>query len=192
MNQQIKYGIFVAAAFFLSGCATIVSGSTQKVAVTSQPSGAKVTADGKMTATTPTDFTLERKSDHTLEFSKDGYKTATVLLKRTMNGMGFGNVLLGGIIGIGVDAVSGADNKLVPERVDVVLESGEGFSESPKFVAKVDQDFYEKNILKPTQDRAEKKEEKIREADKKELATTDKTAVKTNFGPKPVVAPAAH
>ena len=182
MIQKAKCTIFLLVACLLSGCATIVSGTNQKVSVTSQPSGAKVIADGKMTATTPTDFTLERKSDHTLEFSKDGYKTAAVMLKRTMNGMGFGNALVGGVIGIGVDMVSGADNKLIPERVDLRLEEGQGYSESPKFIAQVDQDFYDKNILKPSQDRAKKEEAKKEAAAKKE-ADTPKTGVATNFSP---------
>ncbi len=187
-------GLFfvLIAAFGLSGCATIVSGTNQKVSVTSQPSGAKVTADGKMSATTPTDFTLERKSDHTLEFSKEGYKSATVLLKRTMNGMGFGNALVGGIIGVGVDAVSGANNKLIPERVDVALETGTGFSESPRFIAQVDQDFYDKNILKPVQDRAKREDEKKLKETKKEEILSAETGPTTNFSPKTAVSPSPN
>lgn len=173
--------MFASLVFILSGCATIVSGTTQKVSVTSQPSGVKVTADGKMTATTPTDFTLERKSDHTLEFSKEGYKSATVMLKRTMNGMGFGNVLVGGVVGIGVDAISGANNKLVPERVDVKLEEGQGYSESPRFIAQIDQDFYDKNILKPAQERTRKDEEKKMEAANKEQMNSLKKEPTSNF-----------
>ena len=182
MIQGTKYTVFLLMALLLSGCATIVSGTNQKVSVTSQPSGAKVTADGKTTSITPTDFTLERKSDHTLEFSKEGYKNAVVMLKKTMNGMGFGNALVGGVIGIGVDMVSGADNKLIPERVDLKLEEGQGYSESPKFIAQVDQDFYDKHILKPAQDTAKKEEAKKEAAAKKE-ANASKTGVVTNFSP---------
>ncbi len=184
MKKAIGFVFILITALGLSGCATIVSGTTQRVAVTSQPTGAKVTADGKMTSTTPTDFTLERKTDHALEFSKEGYKTATVMLKRTMNGMGFGNALVGGMIGVGVDMVSGADNKLIPERVDLKLEEGQGYSESPKFVAQVDQDFYDKSILKPAQDRAKKEEEKKRKETEKENSGTNKTETVTNFSPK--------
>ena len=181
MIQGTKYGVFVlTASLLLSGCATIVSGTNQKVSVTSQPSGAKVTADGKMTSTTPTDFTLERKSDHTLEFSKEGYKTATVMLKRTINGMLAGNILIGGIIGTGVDAISGANNKLIPERVHIALEQGEGYSESPKFVAKADQDFYDQHILKSSQDTAKKEEAKKEAVANKETAASQ-TSATTNF-----------
>jgi hypothetical protein len=162
-------------AISMTGCATIVSGTTQKVSVTSQPSGAKVTADGKTTSTTPTDFTLERKNDHTLEFSKDGYKSSTVMLKKTINGMLAGNILIGGLIGTGVDAVSGANNKLIPERVDVTLEEGQGYSEVPKFASQADADFYEKAILKTA------KSQKTNE--KKAETVTQKIPAQTNFSP---------
>ena len=185
--KKVSYILLVFVALFSSGCATIVSGTNQKVSVTSQPPGAKVTADGKMTATAPTDFTLDRKSDHTLEFSKEGYKTATVMLKRTINGMLAGNILLGGLIGTGIDAVSGANNKLIPERVDIALEQGEGYSESPKFLAQKDQEFYEKSILKPAQDTA-KKEEAKKEAVTKKESVPSKSGPVTNFSPKSATA----
>ena len=185
MKKAVNLFVVAVAAFGLTGCATIVSGTTQKLNVTSQPSGADAKADNNMTSKTPATFTLDRKSDHAIEISKDGYKTTTVLIKRAMNGMGFGNVLIGGIVGIGVDAVSGANNKLVPERVDVALEQGSGYSESPKFMAQVDQDFYDKNILKPSQDKARKEEVKKQESVKPEVAAA------TNFSSKtPSIVPA--
>lgn len=162
-----------SVSMLFAGCATIVSGTTQKVSVNSQPTGAKVTADGKTTATTPTDFTLERKSDHTLEFSKDGYKNVTIMLKRTINGMLAGNILIGGLIGTGIDAVSGANNKLIPERVNVRLEEGQGYSEVPQFVDQKDAEFYEKAILKPAQDK--------KVSEKKAEAEVVRTPAQTNF-----------
>ncbi len=143
-------------SFAVSGCATIVSGTTQKISVTSQPSEAIAKVDNNTSSKTPASFTLDRKNDHTIEIAKDGYKTATVLIKRSLNGMAFGNVLIGGIIGGGVDMVSGANNKLIPERVDVVLEEGTGYSDVPKFASAKDAEFYEKNVLKPSQKAPEK------------------------------------
>ncbi len=132
----------------LSGCATIVSGTTQKLNVETTPSGATAKVSNGMSAQTPTVFVLERKRDYSIEISKDGYKTVNVMLRRTFNGMMTGNLLLGGIIGGGVDAVSGASNKIVPERINLVLEEGQGIAEMPKFSAPKDQEFYEKSILK--------------------------------------------
>jgi hypothetical protein len=135
-------------AGYVSGCATIVSGTTQKLSVTTQPSGAIAKVDNNITAQTPGTFTLERRSDHTIEISKEGYKTATVLIKRTFNGMATGNVLIGGIIGGGIDAASGATNKLIPERIDIILEPGTGYSDIPKFANVKDAEFYQKSILR--------------------------------------------
>lgn len=131
----------VASLFLLTGCATIASGTTQKVSVSSNPSGAMAKADGTHAALTPTVFTLERKSDHTIEISKDGYRTSTVILRKAFNGMTTGNILIGGIIGGGVDAMSGAMYKLVPERVDVTLEKAE-----PEDAAAPIQQDIQKNI----------------------------------------------
>jgi hypothetical protein len=116
----------IALVPFLTGCATVMSGTTQKVPVSSDPTGAVARVDGGISATTPTIFNLERKSDHTIEISKDGYKTAIVAVRRALNGAVWGNILAGGIIGTAVDMSNGANQKLVPDRVDVVLEKGEG------------------------------------------------------------------
>jgi len=163
----------VSIGFFISGCATIVSGTTQKIAVTSNPSDAIAKADNTTTMKTPALFTLDRRNDHILEISKEGYKTATVLIKRTFNGATAGNILIGGIIGTGIDMASGSANKLVPERVDLVLEPGTGHSDTPKFASQKDADYYEKNILKTP------KTPEIRQE-----TAASKTAVVTNFSPK--------
>jgi PEGA domain./Repeat of unknown function (DUF1388). len=99
-----------------------MTGTTQKVCVTSNPSGAVAKVDGGMAAITPTIFNLERKTDHTIEISKEGYRIATVILRHTMSGATAGNILVGGVIGLAVDGCSGAMFKLVPERVDATLE----------------------------------------------------------------------
>src|SRR3989338_3712172 len=95
--------LVLGIAFFISGCATIVSGTTQKIPVSSDPTGAVAKVDGTMAAVTPTVFNLERKTDHTIEISKEGYKTALVAIRRAINGAAFGNILAGGIIGVAVD-----------------------------------------------------------------------------------------
>ena len=155
MSRFLKSMIIGWASLSLCGCATIVSGTTQKLNVTTQPSEAIAKVDNNLSSKTPAVFTLERKYDHTIEISKEGYKTATVLIKRTFNGMATGNILIGGIIGGGIDAASGAGQKLIPERVDIVLEEGTGYSDVPKFRAKKDADFYENSILKKEKDKAQ-------------------------------------
>lgn len=166
-------------SLFLSGSATIISGTTQKIMVTSAPSDATAKADNTITMKTPATFTLERKSDHTVEVSKEGYKTASVMIQRTFNGAAAGNLLLGGIIGGGVDMASGASSKLVPERIDLVLEPGTGASITPKFASEKDAEYYEKNILKTG---AQKDV-----SSKSSQAMQDKSLAQTNFSPKTAV-----
>lgn len=120
-KRIILLAMFLGVAF-LSGCATVMTGPTQKVPVTSNPSGAVAKVDGSITAITPAIFTLERKTDHTIEITKDGFRTATVIIRHTMSGATAGNILIGGIIGVAVDGATGAMFKLIPERVDVTLE----------------------------------------------------------------------
>ena len=117
---------FLPLIFFVSGCATVVSGTTQKIPVSSNPTGAVAKVDGGISAITPTVFNLERKSEHTIEITKEGYKTAIIAIKHALNGAVWGNILAGGVIGAAVDMSNGANQKLVPDRVDVILEAGQG------------------------------------------------------------------
>jgi len=186
--KHISGFAMIVLTFFMAGCATIVSGTTQKVSVTSQPSGADAKVDGNMSAKTPATFTLDRKNDHTLEISKEGYKTATILFKKTFNGMTTGNILIGGIIGTGIDAASGSMNKLIPERVDVVLEPGTGYSSIPKFASEKDAEFYEKAILKPVTKKAAQNAVQTSQVSSTQqvsgAALSQPDQPKTNFGPR--------
>lgn len=111
------------ALLTMSGCATIINGTTQEVSVTSEPSGATVTT-GSLKVTTPSTLELKRKHTHLLTFSKEKYQTETVKLEPVLSGAVAGNILAGGLIGWGVDAASGADSRLVPESAHVVLKPG--------------------------------------------------------------------
>ena len=192
MKNKWVVALIVPALFVSSGCATIVSGTTQKVSLSSQPSGADAKADGNITVKTPAIITLDRKLDHTIEFSKEGYKTATVFVRRAFNEMATGNILLGGIIGAGIDAASGSGNKLIPERIDLALEAGSGYSDVPKFSSEKDQEFYEKNVLKQKLESNKKVMERVDnkaaeaspsiETAAGQMAPTNATAA--NFSPK--------
>lgn len=113
-----------AAILFTSGCATFTTGRYQKVPVDSNPQGANVTVSTGNHDVTPCSFDLERGKECTIKIGKEGYKTSQITLKKEMCGSTAGNVILGGIIGLGVDAMSGAMFKLVPEKVYVDLVPG--------------------------------------------------------------------
>ncbi len=108
--------------FVLTGCATIVKGRFQKIAVTSTPSEAWVTVDGQQTKT-PGVVTLDTtRTLYVLTFKKEGYEPLEFKLKRTLSGWLFGNIIFGGIIGIVIDFVSSSAYKLMPEEVEAYLK----------------------------------------------------------------------
>lgn len=113
--------VFLFLGAFTSSCATIIHGTTQRVPVSSVPSGARVAVNESTAFTTPTALELSRKEHHTLQFSLEGYHPEVVKLESVTSGVVMGNILLGGLIGWGVDAASGAQYRLVPESIHVTL-----------------------------------------------------------------------
>lgn len=103
-----------ATGIALSGCATIVSGSKQSVSVSTLPvQGAACTlhnSEGTWYLTSPGSVEVH-KTKHDLEITctKDGYQPGKQVATAKFGGATFGNILAGGIIGVGVDAASGAN-----------------------------------------------------------------------------------
>ena len=103
-----------AAAMALSGCATIIKGTTQSVSLDSTPvQGAACTlvnSEGTWFVATPGSITVHKtKTDITATCKKDGYQDAIQTIPSHFNGATAGNIIAGGLIGIGVDAASGAN-----------------------------------------------------------------------------------
>ena len=121
-RSRISLAAVVASAVLLSSCASIIHGSTQKIHVTSQPAGAAITVDEKPSGTTPTDLKVSRKTSHLVELTLPGYRRYEVTLEPKFNSATMGNILAGGIIGMGVDHSTGANNTLYPDHVDAVLQ----------------------------------------------------------------------
>ena len=120
------YSLLFLPLLFFSSCATITRGVHDKLTVTSDPSGANVVLSTGERGVTPTKFVKERKTEpFTVTVSKPGYVPETVKVESKFGGTGggamAGNLLLGGAIGIGVDAGTGAYKSLYPNPVSVHL-----------------------------------------------------------------------
>lgn len=117
----------VALGANLAACATVVRGTTTRFHVSSEPPGAEVHANnGSSCQATPCTFRLSRKDAFDVTVSKPGYVTQTVHVRSHAAGAGVaemtaGNFLIGGPIGAGVDAASGATNDLDPNPLNVKL-----------------------------------------------------------------------
>lgn len=121
MRLTLLCGLVVSFASLLSGCASIVHGSSQDISVSSDPPGATVrTADGGP-FTTPCKITMKRNKDQVLAVTKDGYQTQQVQISSVLAGAVAGNIIFGGIIGGAVDAATGAAWRLEPEAIAVTL-----------------------------------------------------------------------
>lgn len=76
--------------------------------------------------TTPCRQELRRKRDYLVTFEKEGYQPSQATLSPKFGGAGAagfaGNVLLGGLVGMGVDAATGASTVLRPNPLRVTLE----------------------------------------------------------------------
>ncbi|MEX0744210.1 MAG: hypothetical protein WD118_01300 [Phycisphaeraceae bacterium] len=118
--------VVIALAFCAAGCATIVKGTTQAVALdTPGAPGAACELSspgvGTQTITTPATFELE-KSQHNISVTcrKPCYQDGVGVIASYTEGMAAGNVLVGGVIGLGVDAATGAMNKYA-DRTSITM-----------------------------------------------------------------------
>lgn len=123
MRKIHRLALIVYLAMALPGCATIINGTSQKINVTSSPAGATVRVDEKAEHMTPVRLRLERRRDHVLVFSKDGYEEQSVRLIHVISEVVAGNTLLGGPVGWVFDICAGTQYKLVPNPVHVELKT---------------------------------------------------------------------
>lgn len=112
-------------ATLLAACATITKGTTQLVAVDTPGVAGAVctisTSSGPQTVTTPGTVTLSKGSASLpIQCAKECYVTGTGVIPSDAEAMAAGNVIFGGVIGLGVDAVSGALNKY-PDQITVAM-----------------------------------------------------------------------
>ncbi len=116
-----RVAICLAIMLGVGGCATITRGTTQLVAIdTPGVPGATCTLAsegiGTQTVVTPASIKLE-KSRHNIKVvcKKDCYNDGIGVINSSMEGMTAGNIILGGVIGLGVDAATGAMNRYTPQ-----------------------------------------------------------------------------
>jgi hypothetical protein len=118
----------VAFAAMLGGCASVTRGTTENISIASTPAGAEATISGLEVPTacvTPCAIVAKRSADISISFAKPGFKTEVVTLTKEVPATGAagfaGNILAGGLIGMGVDAATGAALDHKPNPVIVTM-----------------------------------------------------------------------
>lgn len=119
-------GLAAGLAACLGGCGSITRGTTEKMAFLSEPSGAAMTTTkGYACPATPCSLEVDRSDEFDVTFVKPGFRPEIVPVRTKVVGAGAagmaGNILAGGLIGIGVDAATGAALDHTPNPVSVTL-----------------------------------------------------------------------
>ena len=122
--------VLACGTLMFTGCASIVSGTKQKIKITSVPNAANVKVERLMETTntiewegkTPASVKLWRKGSYLVTISLSGYQKAEIPISDGgMNGWVWGNIAIGGLIGTLIDYMSGAAIHLKPDEVNVNL-----------------------------------------------------------------------
>ena len=127
--------LVVALLPALSGCGLIFGGTNQVIRATSSPDGATVsTGTGGQDYRTPASLSLERKNNYTLTFSAPGYSSQKFDLRKSIRGGIVVLDILCGLVGVVVDAATGAWYKLSPEMVNVTLTKLDATAPGPDII----------------------------------------------------------
>ena len=109
-----------------TACASITTGTSQAVSVVTEPAGAMcvVSRDGETLGVvnpTPGSLTVTKASSAlTVRCQRPGHQVALATVASGLQPMTLGNLLIGGVIGLGVDAATGAINQY-PASVALAL-----------------------------------------------------------------------
>jgi hypothetical protein len=123
--MRVVFGAALAL-LLLPSCATIVKGTTQTIAInTPGAAGARCQlrsgAIGTVDVVTPATVTLEKSQENiTVRCTKECFQDGAGIVTSFTEGLAAGNIIAGGVIGLGIDAASGAMNKYAPETMVIM------------------------------------------------------------------------
>lgn len=116
MNTHYIGAALIAAGVALSGCASIVRGTSQTIAIATPPTAGAMcmlsSGQGNWTVMSPGAVSVEKsKEDIQVHCTKAGFQDGIGIIPSNFEGWTAGNLVFGGIIGVGVDAATGAINE---------------------------------------------------------------------------------
>jgi PEGA domain-containing protein len=125
----IRVLLAAAIAVPCAGCASVTRGTTENISISSTPAGATAEITGldiPTSCVTPCVVQAKRNAEITVTVNKEGYQPQVIPLTKEIPGTGAagfaGNLLLGGVVGMGVDAATGAALDHKPNPVIVTLQ----------------------------------------------------------------------
>ena len=118
--RKVLMGLSLFGVLFFSSCATVFTGTKDRINFRTNVPGATVFINGVEQCKTPCSTNVKRKSgDSEVEIKLDGYETRIIQLDKTFNVVSVVN--LTNLIGWGVDVLSGAIMKYDKKAYDLEL-----------------------------------------------------------------------
>lgn len=122
MKNTLSIALIATLTLSLTSCASIITGTSDKISFSTTPEGAKVIHKGEEKCTTPCVAKISRGlKTQLVTFEKEGYAKQDVKLTKTFNPVTLVNILLGGFIGLGIDTATGSITKYSPKKYNVNL-----------------------------------------------------------------------
>jgi hypothetical protein len=115
----IRTVALIAVAILANGCATIISGPSQKLTITSEPSPASVIVNDVAKGETPLTVKVRRRDIQTVNVQREGYEPYELVTDQVLNPWFLGNAIFP--IGVFVDFGTSAAAKVVPSEIHAVL-----------------------------------------------------------------------
>lgn len=84
--------VMASVSLLLSGCASVIKGTSQTLTVTSEPGGAKVMVDGQELGVTPLTLKLKKNKYDTLMVQKKGFITRSRPLEKSFDPVAVVNI----------------------------------------------------------------------------------------------------
>ncbi|AKK73880.1 hypothetical protein HX13_13060 [Chryseobacterium sp. P1-3] len=126
MKNKLSVALLLGITVSMTSCASMFTGTKDKISFTSSPEGVKVFHKGIEKCTTPCVAEIPRSlSKQMVTFEKEGYNSKEVKLTKTFNPVTLLNILFGGAIGVGIDAATGSLTKYSPKNYNVELSAAQ-------------------------------------------------------------------
>ena len=130
MTPRLLFPLVLTCSFFLSGCATLIRGTSETFTVDSVPQGANVQLSTGQSGLTPFSTKVPRNQNLQVTVSKPGYRTQQLSVPAQVSSGGavatganlFAFPDLGGLISAAVDASDGAAMEHKPNPLVVTLQ----------------------------------------------------------------------
>jgi len=121
MKRKLSIIAMALTIMLTSSCASILTGSKREVLFETEPPGAKVFVNGLEKGKTPVQ--LKVRADDRIDFRLDDYKEKVVVMDSKFNLVAILNGI--GILGWGIDALTGSLKRVDTKYVKVTLEKSE-------------------------------------------------------------------